>query len=363
MKTNKHTNQQPTLPAAMAKVLIVSALLLFTFSTAMAQGGLKAEYYDGKDFDRYVSTAYVGNIDNEWYDTPLVPGIDPHNCSIRWTGKLRTGKTGTYLFSAIVDDGIRVWIDGDIIINQWHLNDYGTYNGSVDMRAGQEYDIKVEYFNALREGEIKLQWAMEKSKDDQSWYERVFGVEYQYQVIHSDYFVRSEEPEPEVAVADTSPPKQPTPQPKRTTKPTKTKLKQSQPQATPQPAPTPTMAVTTVAAAEKYLPKNVEFVRTKAEILPTSFDELNTFAQFMADNPTVTVTIEGHTDCVGVPSQNQFLSERRANRVARYLVEKGIAGSRLKTVGYGGTKPLKVPAEGEYYPPNRRVVFVLQGLE
>ena len=119
----------------------------------------------------------------------------------------------------------------------------------------------------------------------------------------------------------------------------------------------------TVAKAKKYIPKNIEFVRTKSDILPSSNEELNTFARFMLANPQVTVTIEGHTDAVGNKGQNQWLSERRANKVARYLVQKGIAGRRIKTEGFGGSRPLKTPVKDEYYPPNRRVEFILAGLD
>ena len=121
--------------------------------------------------------------------------------------------------------------------------------------------------------------------------------------------------------------------------------------------------VMTIAKAEKYIPKNVQFVISKSEVLESSYEELNTFAAFMLDNPSISVTIEGHTDVVGDKEKNQILSESRAEKVANYLIEKGINANRIQTIGYGGSKPLKVPAEGEYYPPNRRVVFVLGGLE
>ena len=120
------------------------------------QQGLLAEFYDGTNFERFVTKAYVGNIEDYWDEHPPVSGIDPHSCSIRWTGKLTPAKTANYVFSAVVDDGIRVWIDGEIIINQWYLNDMGIFNGKKELLAHHSYDIKVEYFNALREGEIKL---------------------------------------------------------------------------------------------------------------------------------------------------------------------------------------------------------------
>ena len=110
---------------------LLGFIFLFS-SSAFSQEGLKAEYYDGSNFEKLVATKYVANINQSWFDVPPVPGINPHECSIRWTGKLRPGKSGTYTFSAIVDDGIRVWIDGALIMDQWDLNDLGDFKSTVE---------------------------------------------------------------------------------------------------------------------------------------------------------------------------------------------------------------------------------------
>ncbi len=331
-------------------------LVAMSTLTSFSQNGLLAEYYDGQNFDRFVSSMYVDKIDDDWWGEPPVPGVDPQVCSIRWTGKLKPGKSAQYLFSARVDDGIRVWIDGELIINQWHLNDVGVFAGATTLVANQEYDLKVEYFNALNEGEVRLLWAMEKSKDEQSWYERLFGVTYNYEVISSNFFIRPEKPLP--TMKEVLPPK-------------KNKTSEASPTTErktliPQPVESKVDIIAqepmTVERAEKYIPKNIEFVRAKAEILEVSNRELDIFAQFMLDHPDVTVLIEGHTDVVGNEEANLKLSKQRANKVARYLVKKGVSGLRIKTEGYGSSRPIKMPEEGGYYPPNRRVVFVLSGL-
>ena len=70
-----------------------------------------------------------------------------------------------------------------------------------------------------------------------------------------------------------------------------------------------------------------------------------------------TFVVAGHTDAVGGESYNQDLSERRADTIKTYLVEKyGIAGANLVSVGYGKTKP-KDPAT-PFDPTNRRVQVV-----
>lgn len=340
---------------------LYTCLLIGVFGTSVhsltAQQGLVAEYYDGSNFERFVFKEYVGNIEAFWDENPPVKGIDPHNCSIRYTGKLKPAKTGKYSFSALVDDGIRVWIDGVLIIDQWTLNDVGNFKGTKEMVANRTYDIKVEYFNALREAEIKLMWAVEKPKEQQSWKEYFLGVDHNYQVIPSSSFVSSEKPVAVVKVSEKPAPKVV----KKVEKKTDPKTpKVNPPTSVPQEN---TKEVMTVAKAEKFIPKNVQFVISKPEVIESSYAELNTFAAFMLENPVVAVTVEGHTDVEGDKDKNQALSEARAEKVANYLIEKGIDKRRIKTIGYGSSKPLKIPEKGSFYPPNRRVVFVLSGLE
>ncbi len=332
-------------------------------STCFSQHGLSAEYYNGTNFEKLVSEKQVNNIQDEWDNTPPVEGLDPHFCSIRWTGKIVAGKTATYVFSAIVDDGIRVWIDDELIINQWDLNDFGVFEGRKILEGFKQYDIKVEYFNALNEAEIQLLWDIEKAYEDQSWGEYFFGVDYDFKPIPMQNFLI---PEGEIIAIET-PKKQESPIDKKPVV-IKSEPKPKTQEKKPSPVleePKPRIAqkeVMTIEKAQKYIPKDVQFARAKAEVLETSFGELNTFAQFMIDNPSVTVTIEGHTDVVGDKVKNQELSENRAKKIASYLVKKGISSMRIITVGYGGSRPLKEPIEGEYYPPNRRVVFKLSGL-
>lgn len=130
--------------------------LFFTALTARAQNGLRAAYYNGTNFNQYLGTQTETQIDYYRDDYPPFPGIDPHNCSVRWTGRLLAPETGEITFKAAVDDGIRVRVGGVQIINNWQLNDYGTSEGKIKFEKGKYYDLEVEYFNALNEAEIKL---------------------------------------------------------------------------------------------------------------------------------------------------------------------------------------------------------------
>lgn len=343
-------------------------IYLLISASAFSQHGLKAEYYDGTNFERLDTVVYVPNIDQEWFDVPPVPGIDPHECSIRWTGDLVTAKSGKYTFSARVDDGIRVWIDDEIIIDQWDLHDVGQFKGTKDLVANKKYDLKVEYFNGLLEGEVRLLW--KKHKEDPTWTEWAFGDGIEFAVIPTENFLSP--PKPVIPVKDvvSETPKKETPPKPAKKKQVITKIKKQVPvQKPPPPKPkevvkqSPPKPKVSAKVIEKYLPKNVQFKKGKTVILPSSFKELNDFIQFMLRNPELDVMVEGHTDVVGDPEMNLQLSKDRAEVIARYLTEKGIDELRIKHEGFGGNRPLFIPPKGKYHPANRRVVFIIEDLD
>jgi outer membrane protein OmpA-like peptidoglycan-associated protein len=310
---------------------------------------LRAEYYNGTEFNQKVTTRIESNIDKAWNDIPPVPGIDPHNCSIRWMGRITAPKTGTYTFSAKVDDGIRVWVGGVLVIDNWNLNDDGQFTGKVIMREGTAYDLKVEYFNALIEGEIRLLWKLPEAQLPA--------------IVESKYF--QEQPKP-------APPKTLEPQiskpskPKVETKPqTKTEPK-PKPKTEPKPQPSTEPKAesrTTVVAAdtlEKYIPKNVFFEQGKSIMLEKSKPGLDNLAGYLLRNPQFKLKIEGHTDIIGDMGMNKTLSEERAKVVAEYLATKGVEEHRLEAKGYGSSRPLVTGNSKKGYPENRRVAFFLQ---
>ena len=96
----------------------------------------------------------------------------------------------------------------------------------------------------------------------------------------------------------------------------------------------------------------------KSVIKTQFYPELNKAKKIFDDYPTMKVQIDGHTDSVGTDKYNQKLSERRANAVMKYLVNKvGIEANRLKAVGYGESKPAYPNDTKENQSKNRRVEF------
>lgn len=116
----------------------------------------------------------------------------------------------------------------------------------------------------------------------------------------------------------------------------------------PAPAPAPRMAPPPPSLppppppreAKRITLRGINFDFNKYNIKPEFEPVLDEAAQVLQDNPDIRVTIEGHCDAIGSDAYNERLSERRASSVKRYLVSRGISGSRLETVGYGESRPI-----------------------
>lgn len=114
-----------------------------------------------------------------------------------------------------------------------------------------------------------------------------------------------------------------------------------------------------VELGRKLIIENLLFETASAE-LPEHVPELEVLAQFMKNNPRVVVRIEGHTDNRGPKWFNQRLSQARAESVRDYLVKKkGIAPSRILTIGYGDSRPIADNATEFGRSLNRRTEVVI----
>lgn len=130
----------------------------------------------------------------------------------------------------------------------------------------------------------------------------------------------------------------------------------------PRPGPSPT------ASAGGRIAVPIQFKYDSAEITPGSFDQLVAMAEALRSPRLqgIRVRVEGHTDSQGADGYNQALSQRRAEAVRRFLVEKGaVLASRLEARGYGKSQPLPdVPQDTEEgRARNRRVELVNLGTE
>lgn len=104
----------------------------------------------------------------------------------------------------------------------------------------------------------------------------------------------------------------------------------------------------------------IQFETNNAVIKSSSYPILNKVVAMMKKNPSYKLHISGHTDNVGKPAQNMKLSKERAAAVVKYLTKKGIKSSRLRSDGFGGTKPVASNKTEKGKALNRRVDFEVE---
>lgn len=118
---------------------------------------------------------------------------------------------------------------------------------------------------------------------------------------------------------------------------------------------------TSVAYFQQAVGDRVLFAVDQSTLTPQGQATLDAQASWLMTNADYSAVIEGHADEQGTREYNLALGARRANAVREYLVSRGIAGSRLKTVTYGKERPIEICSEESCYARNRRAVTVLAG--
>ena len=113
-------------------------------------------------------------------------------------------------------------------------------------------------------------------------------------------------------------------------------------------------------AMNQFLNEHVYFAFDSAALSPMAQATLKRKAMWLNENPGATVTIEGHCDERGTNEYNLALGERRAESARAYLVDLGIASSRLSTISYGEERPLDPRHNEEAWAKNRRAQFKLR---
>jgi hypothetical protein len=121
--------------------------------------GLTGIYYNGINFDKKSGSRIDADINFDWSTNSPMKGVKAGAFSVRWTGKILPRYAGNYTFYITSDDGCRLWVNNQLIIDQWTNNQPATNTGTISLLAGQKYDIKVEYFNNDNSANCKLEWA------------------------------------------------------------------------------------------------------------------------------------------------------------------------------------------------------------
>jgi hypothetical protein len=134
--------------------------LTFSISpTSCPVGQFYAEYFNNISLTGSpIFTSCQSSINNNWGSGGPGNGVPNDNFSVRWTG-VQSFNSATYRFTATADDGIRVWVDGALIIDAWRDQAPTTYQATRTLSAG-EHLIKVEYYEKGGGAVAQVSWAL-----------------------------------------------------------------------------------------------------------------------------------------------------------------------------------------------------------
>lgn len=119
--------------------------------------GFKAEYYKELEFEgEPVHVGVDSAIDFRWgYGAPC-DGMPVDKFSVLWTGVYKPEKDGTLRFEMAGDDGYRIIVDGKVLGGDWGNHSYSTRSAFFDVKAGQVYSLRYEYFDNAGEATVSL---------------------------------------------------------------------------------------------------------------------------------------------------------------------------------------------------------------
>ncbi len=127
--------------------------------TARPGDGLTGEYFDNIDFTNRLLVRTDSTVNFNWGNNSPATQINADTFSVRWTGKIKPQFTETYTFTTTADDGVRFYVDGKLIIDNWVDQPATSKTGTISLEAGRLYDIKLEYYERTGLASASLAWS------------------------------------------------------------------------------------------------------------------------------------------------------------------------------------------------------------
>jgi len=120
--------------------------------------GLRGDYFNGMSFDTLVTTRTDPTVGFDWEASPAT-GVSADQFSVRWTGQVQPLYTQAYTFYTLSDDGIRLWVNGQQLVNNWTDHASTENSGTLALTAGQKYDLKLEFYDNASAAIASLSWS------------------------------------------------------------------------------------------------------------------------------------------------------------------------------------------------------------
>jgi hypothetical protein len=161
------------LPSALPDGMIV---LGFTLPDPQYQGLLRGDYYRGTKFEQLVLTRTDPGVSFMWGTGSPDSKIPADNFSVRWSGQVNPRYSEVYTFTTLSDDGVRLWVDGLLIVDNWTDHAPTTDSGRISLANGRWYPIVLEFYEKGGGATIQLSWASRSQSPEVIPPERLYAV-------------------------------------------------------------------------------------------------------------------------------------------------------------------------------------------
>lgn len=127
--------------------------------TSAATGtGLYGEYYRGKGFRERLLTRTDANVNFNWGTGSPDPLVPADHFSVRWSGWLQAPSSNDFTFFVNADDGVRLWVDGRLLIDDWREHP-GERSAGIRLTANHKHDIRLEFYENGGVAACQLSWS------------------------------------------------------------------------------------------------------------------------------------------------------------------------------------------------------------
>lgn len=121
--------------------------------------GLKGIYFNNKTLTAPAVLTRTEIVDFGWNESPGT-GVNADGFSVRWSGTVRPGTTGSHRFRTVSNDGVRLWVDGKLLIDNWvkHAKPVTDTSDDINLEAGKAHQIVMEFYEHQGYAEARLSW-------------------------------------------------------------------------------------------------------------------------------------------------------------------------------------------------------------
>ncbi|MGG1518123.1 CehA/McbA family metallohydrolase [Paenibacillus oryzisoli] len=144
-----------------AALVVTVAISMVNTQTAYGQmgNGLKGDYFNNIDLTSPVLSRTDPTVNYNWGSGSPDASIASDTFSVRWTGQIRPQYSQKYNFYVKFDGGVRLWVNGELLIDRWTEQTNAEWTSFLTLTANTDYDIRLEYFTNTGNSSVKLYWS------------------------------------------------------------------------------------------------------------------------------------------------------------------------------------------------------------